>query len=637
MTEIVFEYNPIQVRADIIIEGSKIAQTSNLYRYRNTPLEDWIDVLIPELVDYSNDDNIQIEIHSVQKYIDEINKAIRNYEKTHRHIDIEVIENPSTGYKGRLNKISQIIEQIKEGNVEFDITDDYPLDVLVVSMTDNDEYEEFLGNLFPDINAKSNQALLISNKGSEVDGFEPINHEINELDDRHIGTRVYIFPLLNECSNKYWRLLKEKVNGTGDYVLIALLNSKPKKNDELLDYVAEQLEKKGKINKSRFVFVSENTEDNLDYIQDEYGVKIIDMLDYDNADEAIEKVKWYIQNVSYVRKIAELSESLKSQFEVLQENISREAEKNKSVAELVEIISAYRNTMDSINNHYRSISMVQYGEFSAKNAKDEFIEVLTQNITDMIVEDVIKFLADVKDGKKEISSLIGGTLAQSRSLMGISLGYDLLDSFKNGNKSQDVMALFEVTLSDFLTYYLSNHISLEARRETVISEGIILQKSYSIYPLIKDRLETLCQNSVRKISSIMKKSDSGQKMAFFEWITENISRTDMGLYSYRKSYLDYNKNDYSEVSKKIKRRIKTIAPEIESIFTEAFEKLSFDGGASVFEEKIEKIETMTDTSINKLEKRCNEEIEKMDISDADKCRIANLGDIISELEGAINL
>lgn len=628
MTEIVFEYNPIQVRAEIIIEGDEIAKTSNLYRYRNTPLEDWVDVLIPELVDYSNDDNIQIEIRSLQRYIDEINKAVRNYEKKHRHIDIEVIENPSTGYKGRLNKLSQIIEQIKEGEGDFAITDDYPLDVLVVSLADEGEYEVFLNDVFPDIKVKSDQAILISNKECEVDGFEAISYEINELEDRHVDARVLIFPSLNECSNKYWRLLKEKVNGEGDYVLIALLNSKPKKNDELLDYVAEQLEKKGKINKSRFIFISENTEDNLDYIQDEYGVKLIDMLEYDNADEAIEKVKYYIQNVSYVRKIAELSKSLKKKFETLQESISREAEKNKSVAELDEIMLAYNNVMESINNHYRSVSLVQFGEFSAKNAKDEFIEMLTQNIKDMLVE-------DLKEGKGDtVGSLFG---MPSVTSMSITLGYNLLDLFKDGRKAQDVMALAESTLNDFLVYYISNHISLEARKETEISNGIVLQKSYAIYPLIKDRVEALCKKSINKIATIEKKNDSGQKMTFFEWVTENISRTDMGLYSYSRTYLDYNKNDYPEVSKKIKRRLKTIESDIEAIFTQAYKELGFNTGASILEDKIKIVESMTDASIKKLEKKCSEEIEKMDISDEDKCRIANLDDIVSELEETINL
>lgn len=635
MTEIVFEYNPIQVRAEIIIEGSEIAKTSNLYRYRNTPLEDWVDVLIPELVEYSNDDNIQIEIRSLQKYIDEINKAIRTYEKKHRHIDIEVIENPSTGYKGRLNKLSQIIEQIKEAEGELAITDEYPLDVLVVSMADEDEYNDFLSNIFPDIKAKSDQAILVSNKECEVEGFEVISHEISDFEDRHVDARVFIFPSLNECSNKYWRLLKEKVNGKNDYVMIALLNSKPKKNDELLDYIAEQLEKKGKINKLRFIFISENTEDNMDYIQDEYGVKLTDMLDYDSADESIDKVKHYIQNVSYVRKIAELSEGLKKHFEGLHKHLTLEAEKNKSVAELDRFMTDYKNVMESINNHYRSLSLVKYGDFSAKNAKDEFIETLTQNITEMLVEDVIKSMADLKDGKSEAMEKISRLSPVFFS--GITLGYNLLDLFKNGQKAQDVMALAESTLRDFIIYFISNHISLEARKETAISSDIVLQKSYAVYPLIKDRVEELCKIGIDKIAAIEKKNDSGKKMVFFEWVTANISRTDMGLYSYSHTYLNYDKNDYSEVSKKIKRRLKTIEADFEAIFTQVIKELDFNQCGSVLEEKIEKIESMTDGSIKKIEKICNEELTKMDINDEDKCRIADLDDIMSELEGTINL
>lgn len=632
MTEIVFKYNPIQVRADITIEGNEVAKTSNLYRYRNTPLEDWIDVMIPELVDYCNDDNIRIEIRSLQKYIDEINKAIRTYEKNHRHVDIEVSQTPSTGYKGRLNKISQIIELVKEAEVDLTITDDYPLDVFVVSMADEDEYEEMLGMIFPDIDAKSGQAILITKQEYEEDGFETKIYGLNDLEDRHVDARVLIFPSLNECSNKYWRLLKEKINGDRDYILIALLNSKPKKNDELFDYVAEQLEKKGKINKSRFVFISENPEDNLEYIQDQYGVKLNDILDYDNADEVLEKIMSYIQNVCYVRKIAELSECLKNHFELLQERISREAEKNKDVDELDRIMQAYRNVMDSINNHYGSISCVESGSFSPENATAEFIELLTNNITDLVVEDAIKVRSNDEFG------YLGSAI--HRGLVKVSFvaeSYDLYDKFRSRSKEGDIMALTESTFSDFLINFFSEHILLQARNETELTNGFVLKKTYPILPLIKDNVQEICQKSVRKIARIEKKNESGRKIGFFSWVTENISQYDFEYYLRSRSHLDYENSDYSEISKKIKRRIKTIEADIESIFAMAFKQLGFDKGASILKQRIQNIESMTNASIKRLEEKCSEAIDQMEISSEDKCRITNIENLLKELEEVINL
>ena len=176
-----------------------------------------------------------IEICSLQKYIDAVNRAIRNYEKKHRHVDIEVRENPSTGYKGRLNKISQIIEQINDADDTLKVTDNYSLDVLFVSMAGIDDYKEVLTSILPDIEIKPDQAVLISAKECKEEGFETEIYAIGELEDRHVETKFFVFPSLNECSNKYWRLLKEKVNGERDYVLVTLLNSKPKKNDELFE------------------------------------------------------------------------------------------------------------------------------------------------------------------------------------------------------------------------------------------------------------------------------------------------------------------------------------------------------------------------------------------------------------------
>ena len=637
MTEIVFKYNPIQVRADILVDGDEIAKTSNLYRYRNTPLEDWVDVLITELVDYSNDDNILIEIRSLQKYIDEINKAIRVYEKKHRHIDIEVRENPSIGYKGRLNKISQIIEQVNEADDRLKLSDVYPLDIIMVSMADSEDYKEMLGTIIPDMDVDSEGAVMITTHEVEEDGFRTIIHPIDELEDRHVDSRVFVFPSLDECSNKYWRLLKEKVNGDRDYLLVALLNDKPKKNDELFDYIAEQLEKKGKINKSRFVFISENPEDNLDYIQDEYGVKLSEILEFDDADEALDRIKCYIQDVSYVRKINELCSLLKATLETSQEEIAREAERNKSVDAIENFMLTYRNTMNTINNHYSSITLTQRGDFCAQNATPEFVELLTKRITDFVIEEVIKIISDYKAGGalgdvigKWINLDIGGT-------SGISLAYNLLDGFKDGSKEADLIALTEVSLAEFIVSYMSEHLLLEAGSTTGIEGGLVLQKSYSIYPLIKDKLDVLCKKYTQEISGIIKKNEYGQKMRFFEWVTENIARSDMGLNSYSRSYLNYQNNNYSEVTKKVRRRIKTIEAEISKTLAKAFSELGFGNNSNMLEQKILKIEALTEASMKRFEEKCEDAIARMEISSEDKARIDDIDSLLHDLEEVINL
>lgn len=642
MTEIMLKYNPIQIRADITIDGDEIAKTSNLYRYRNTPLEDWVDVLIPELVDYSNDDNIRIEICSLQKYIDEINKAIRVYEKKHRHVDIEVVENPSTGYKGRLNKLSQMIETL---NIESGVSEiaTYPFDVIVVSLADEDDYEEVLTNVFPDLDVKADKAILISSQECEEDGFEYKQYEIKDFEDRHIDARILVFPSLNECSNKYWRLLKEKVNGDGEFILVSVLNSKPKKNDELFDYIAEQLEKKGKINRSRFVFISDNPEDNLDYIQDEYGVKLNEMLDYDNADEIVEYVKSYIQNVCYVRKIKEQSSYLKRYLESMQEDISREAERTKSCEEAHTIMADYKRLSDAIVAHYESLTLMEYGSHSSESATSEFIEVLSESIKDFMVDEVIKSMAKLKEGinidsatTSALSGILGAAFYGANST-GISTAYALLDPFSNGSRENDIMVLTEAVLNDFLVSYLSEHFSLVARNEAIIAEGIILQKEYLIQGLIKDKIGELCQKYIKQLSGIEKKTENGKKMGFFAWVTENITRSDIGLYSYSKTYLDYDNNNYSEMSKKIKRRLKTIEINIELIFSNAFKELGFDVSSEILESKIDSIKDLADASAKRVESKCSELLSQMEISSSDKGKIDGIGNLIAELEEIISL
>lgn len=282
--------------------------------------------------------------------------------------------------------------------------------------------------------------------------------------------------------------------------------------------------------------------------------------------------------------------------------------------------------MDSINNHYRSISLVESKSFSPENATAEFIELLTINITNWVVEDAIKDKSNDRYGDWGSDMIF---LEQ--------VSHDYFIKFRSRSKEEDIMALTEATLSDFLIYCLSNHVSLQARNETELVNGIVLQKTYPFFPLIKDNVRDICQKSVRKIAKIEKKNESGRKIGFFSWVTENISYHDLKIILRSRSHLGYEDCDYSEISKKIKRRIKTIDADMESIFAMAFKQLGFDMCASILEQRIQKIESMTNASIKRLEEKCSEAIDQMEISNEDKCRITNIENLLKELEEVINL
>ena len=56
MTNILIIHNPFLIETEIVIDGIPIAETSGLYRYIKTPMQDWVRDFLHTLVEHCNDD-----------------------------------------------------------------------------------------------------------------------------------------------------------------------------------------------------------------------------------------------------------------------------------------------------------------------------------------------------------------------------------------------------------------------------------------------------------------------------------------------------------------------------------------------------------------------------------------------------
>lgn len=131
MTDIKIVYNPIESRTDILVNGKDIAVTSRLYKYRNTCLEYYIDIIIPEMVSYCNDD-INLEVFSIKKYIENMQKKVKEYLRENPDIDIRFTGKECLGYRERLAKLENI-----QSNLVGIVSSDnliYNLPIFIISL-----------------------------------------------------------------------------------------------------------------------------------------------------------------------------------------------------------------------------------------------------------------------------------------------------------------------------------------------------------------------------------------------------------------------------------------------------------------------------------------------------------------------
>lgn len=351
MTRVEIKYNPFVIKTEIRINGEEIAQTSNLYRYRNTPFEDWIEIFIPELVKYCNDDELTISIISIPKYIKDVMFQVDNYCSKHKEIDIEIKECVKPDYASRVEKIRELKERIGISNQIDKSTED--VRILFVSLADEEEYRKMIMTLVgEDLNLDEGHIITNYKNESDEKGFHKERITINTINDSFLNIKFILFPYWSLFTNDYFDYLRMAINKDDDYMLVMQLNSEPIINEKIYNLIENQLEKKGKKNRSRYIFISENVVENRDYIKMEYGVRDTVFVDENKIDNAFLVIKEYLENVYHSKKIIHYTEELrkgiqnyqkKKTREIIEKEIDKEKENFKyKITEIMDIYDSFQ-------------------------------------------------------------------------------------------------------------------------------------------------------------------------------------------------------------------------------------------------------------------------------------------------------
>ena len=104
------------------------------------------------------------------------------------------------------------------------------------------------------------------------DGFCKERTIVQTINDSFLNIKFIVFPCEEMLTNDYWNVLKKIINKDENWMLVTQLNCEPQNNEKLYEVIEEQLNKKGKRNRSRFVFISDNANENKEFIKTEFGV-----------------------------------------------------------------------------------------------------------------------------------------------------------------------------------------------------------------------------------------------------------------------------------------------------------------------------------------------------------------------------
>ena len=223
MAKVWIKYDPFIGKTEFTVNDAAIDQNSGLYKYLDTPVEDWVDRLFPALVEHCNDDEIEMTFKGFLHYFQLLESVHAEFSRKNTEYDIELHyeSSPSpTERKENLLKILAEIRQLPEmGDVLQDAALNEPMPVAVLGGAE--EQRNVLIEMIPG-------------------AIEPVDAEA---------------------------AIRENL-------VLYLLEKEWKQNDQRhMEWISEQFRAKTKHRRRRFLFIAEDVSSAVRMLSSEAGIK----------------------------------------------------------------------------------------------------------------------------------------------------------------------------------------------------------------------------------------------------------------------------------------------------------------------------------------------------------------------------
>ncbi|MBI9013197.1 MAG: hypothetical protein JEZ08_13270 [Clostridiales bacterium] len=369
MTKVFIAYNPFKVQTTIIINDEAISSTSRLFRYRKTPMQDWVEVIVKDIVDHCNDDVIEITFKGLKFNYKQLETQVDQFSKVHRDIELNLIKELSKSQIGRIGELSTIIDELLEEPLIIkdqlkgkDFLNENISRVLVIS-SNNQLKKEFM-DVFLDVEIETtdvDKGTIIIDKDKK-EGLELVDDEgaftfyesdISFAKSKHSTLQVVNIPNTETQSSTYYRYTKKAIQSDEKPMVIIVLESDiVDNNEEFLSMIAKEYKRQGQQNKHRFIFIAEDPEEAKDDLYTEFAIKNTPVFSLEDIKSVQNIVQGYISDYNMIRKVNDIYTSINDYIRPLKEKILIQAEMNMKTDEMD---AMYQDALRQLNQFKKDI------------------------------------------------------------------------------------------------------------------------------------------------------------------------------------------------------------------------------------------------------------------------------------------
>lgn len=317
MTSVLISHNPFRTETEILIDEQPITDTSVLFKYLRTPMQDWVGDFLPSLIADCNDDELEITFRGLPYHYEDLKAELEKFLRENEDYSIELSFDACEDQTTRLNTLNDILNEIKTQDTVEELKD--PDFTSSLDPTNNRLAALVLGG------PSSQQEVLVT----ELFGPEAYNPQ-TDIQNILLDVNHQFAPSTSDSSPGL-ESLEALICSDDKPIVICLLDNQLKRSKAgFLDIIAAQHRIRGKQNKQRFLFVAETPALAKRTLHSEFAIKNAFVYAFDETSLIHKRIKEYYNEVSLIYYISEQCDRILLRLNTLEQNLSTRAEEART-------------------------------------------------------------------------------------------------------------------------------------------------------------------------------------------------------------------------------------------------------------------------------------------------------------------
>lgn len=332
MTNVFFEYNPFNINSYITVDGIPVSETSGLYKYVKTPLQDWIKDFFFTLAEYCNDDEIKIIFKGLLYNFDDMKRALNTFIESNPSFEIILEYQECISLNQRIDIITHIVAEMQKYN-----------------FLEDNEILEIKKSL------ECKMSIYIS--GENFEDNQNLSHQLYKAAEMNNLNCICEFKQVNSFNQFVFH---------DKSIIIYNFNKDNQCNCEMLKRLVNDYKGKRKIEKCQYIFLSSSSRSLHNKLSTVYGLKNVIVLDRENILEIIKRIYDYHANIYMTSNLLNCVHLICNYLTKYEDQLIKNICNNINIDDL-EVIE--KEVFILINN----IQMIMANPFEDKKLKNKLI------------------------------------------------------------------------------------------------------------------------------------------------------------------------------------------------------------------------------------------------------------------------